>query len=367
MQSEYQYVASFHRAGQCSALTQVPLEVDWVPAKECVRLAGLRGGRGSQQTLSADDIVAEPIWHREAGEPYLAGLRIRLRTGSEQIVEELDDEYFVPAVAQAAARLVQAGALRNGEEFAYLVLAFRHEGSIPPTGGSADPEVEDAPVTLPIHAADFEKLLRTSTPLGINDPDDIPVFVPAAVLDEIVEHTRNTGPEEAGGILLGRMHRDPLDPQMLFFCVTAQVPGSRRAVGQGRFILSEELWKAADAAIRLRNKGEICAGWWHSHSAPAACADCPPPQREHCPLGDPNGFFSDADCALHRSAFPRAYNVGMVATHLDGEVWLAAFGWRKGRIVRRGLRVIGASRAYKPTGTCGCLVSGDVRNATPCK
>ena len=155
------------------------------------------------------------------------------------------------------------------------------------------------------------------------------------------------------------MHRDPLDSQMLFFEVTAQVPAVHGVAvsEQDRFAFPPEIWTAVQAAIRLRGRGEIRGGWWHSHPAFAFCEDCPPDRRAHCPWRDPNGFFSDADRVLHRGAFVRAYHVGLVATHIDGDVWLAGFGWRKGQIVRRGLRVIGARRGYEPGGARGCLVS----------
>lgn len=369
MHSEYQYVASIHRAGQRSALSQVPLDVDWGPAEECVRLAVLRHRCDPRQALSAGEVFAEPLWHREAGEPYLAGLRVGIQVDGEWITEELDSDYFLPAVLQAAGRLVESGALQDGQDFTFLVLAFFQEGKDRPPVGATDRDDGEAPPPWTIHATDFETLLRASTPLGLNDPDDMPVFVPAAVLDEIMEHTRSAGAAQTGGILIGRMHRDPLDSQMLFFEVTAQVPAVHGVAvsEQDRFAFPPEIWTAVQAAIRLRGRGEIRGGWWHSHPAFAFCEDCPPDRRAHCPWRDPNGFFSDADRVLHRGAFVRAYHVGLVATHIDGDVWLAGFGWRKGQIVRRGLRVIGARRGYEPGGARGCLVSGDMPNGTPCK
>lgn len=348
MYGDYRYVVTFHRPGRRSILAQAPLNVDWGPAEECVRLAALRRGHGPLQALPMGEVCIEPVWHKQKGQPCLAGVRAGIELDDEWIVEDLEVEYFLPAIAKAGARLIKSGGLRSDDEFHVQVNAFRRSIQDPDCNTPAAPNRERELCPIPVQPGDFEALLKTSSPLWMNDPGDVPVFVPAEVLDEIEQRTRSVCPAVTGGILIGQMRRDPLDAEMLFLTVTAQVPAPYRTATPDRFTFTPETWAAANSAVRIRGRGEICCGWWHCGTGSSFPSY--PPRREMGGLNDPYQFFGESACALHRLVFPRAFSIGLVATRIEDDVWMSCFGWRKGRILRRGLRILDACRAYEPRG-----------------
>jgi hypothetical protein len=52
-------------------------------------------------------------------------------------------------------------------------------------------------------------------------------------------------------------------------------------------------------------------------------------------------FFSAHDHALHRTVFPSAYSIALVANDVaTGDVTFSAFGWRDGLLEPRGFHVV---------------------------
>jgi hypothetical protein len=369
MQSEYRYIAGFRRPGDREPLAQAALNVDWRPAEECVRLAAFRRGAGLPAAMFAGRTAIEPIWDPQAGEPYLAGIRAGLELDGRHIGERLEVDYFASAAARSCAQLVRNGKLREKQEYRFVLYAFRQSARAAAASDESILTRKGALAALPVHQADFESLLSSSRGMGPLHPADIPAFVPARVLDELVDRTREAGAFKTGGILIGRVHRDPLDSETAFLTVTAQVPARACVEVLDETTFTPADWAAAAAAIRLRGQDEIYVGWWHSQPAYAFCEGCAPQRRESCPLQDPRGSFSNADCRLHRGAFPRAFSLALVATHTASGVWLGCFGWRKGRIVRRGLRLIDARKEYEPAGSAPAPAPapGDLWHGSPCK
>ncbi len=80
-------------------------------------------------------------------------------------------------------------------------------------------------------------------------------------------------------------------------------------------------------------------GWWHSHPVREWCKECPVERQQVCKMsGD---FFSAHDHALHRTVFPSAYSIAIVANDVaTGDVTFSAFGWRDGLLEARGFHVI---------------------------
>jgi hypothetical protein len=105
-----------------------------------------------------------------------------------------------------------------------------------------------------------------------------------------------------------------------------------------KLTFTPEAWAATDAAIRLRNQGEIHLGWWHSHPIRAWCQNCPAERQAVCRYNDE--FFSEHDAALHRAVFPRSYSVALVVNdRAAGDLTHSMFGWWMGQIAPRGFHV----------------------------
>ena len=82
-------------------------------------------------------------------------------------------------------------------------------------------------------------------------------------------------------------------------------------------------------------------GWWHSHPVREWCKDCAPERQQVCKMA--SDFFSAHDHALHRTVFPRAYSIALVANDaVMGDVTFSAFGWREGLLESRGFHIAGA-------------------------
>ena len=131
--------------------------------------------------------------------------------------------------------------------------------------------------------------------------------------------------------------------------MTAQIPAQHTEQELARLTFTPETWTAVDAALALRDGGEIQLGWWHSHPASHWCDACPPEKRQRCKTaGTPSGdFFSAHDVALHRAVFPRAYSIALVLSDGCGNagtpVW-RLFGWRYGMVMARGFHLMHAAR-----------------------
>jgi hypothetical protein len=122
------------------------------------------------------------------------------------------------------------------------------------------------------------------------------------------------------------------------------------------------------AAIDLRRAGEMMLGWWHSHPSFAFCnAECPAERRRVCALQKP--FLSNDDLVLHRTIFPKAYHIALLANNADAGLEFTLFGWSSGTVRARGFHIRGARRAPEKTTPelSNETSTGDHTHATPCK
>jgi len=119
--------------------------------------------------------------------------------------------------------------------------------------------------------------------------------------------------------------------------VTAQIPARHAQARETSFAFTEQSWSDAQAALELRDEGEIWTGWWHSH--PMFCRRCPAEARSSCAYATP--FFSRDDCHLHRTCFAPGWNVALLLSDLpERGLTPALFGWREGRVVPRGYHLM---------------------------
>jgi proteasome lid subunit RPN8/RPN11 len=254
---------------------------------------------------------------------------------------------YVASLARAASsRLIEQGKLEAGDRFQYVVCAYACEGRHAASGNEEPSRVAVRAVGQVLNASDRDMaaLLAGSWPCGPVEEDQMPVFVPQRIIEEAVELMAAAGDKETGGILIGHLRRDPVRRE-LFLEVTAQVQAQHAEHEPTRLTFTPETWTAADAALALRARGEIYAGWWHTHPAKHWCDDCPPEKRQRCKVSGlpPGDFFSAHDVALHRAVFPRAYSVALVIS--DGcedagrPTW-RLFGWRYGMLMARGFHVL---------------------------
>lgn len=354
----YQFVVELFSEDGRTSLGQFPVDVDWEPAREHLQLLALRRGTPS----GAADAVVEPAWSETPGEPHAVGARLR----DGDLVCEIPLAYFRPLAVEASSDLVEKKVLQSGEHFTFKL--FAHRRAHPARNGSGMAfTVRDATPPIPFVEGALADLQSASAPSGDTETGDVPVFIPQQVLAEAEAITREAGALETGGILIGRIHRDASLPE-LAVVVTAQIPVHHTEAKTTKLTFTAETWTAVRVALDLRKSGEIMLGWWHSHPSFAFCnAECPPERRKVCALQKP--FLSGDDLLLHRTVFPKAFHVALLANNADAGLDIALFGWSGGTVQRRGFHILGADRSNpEPANEFSTATStGDHAHATPCK
>jgi proteasome lid subunit RPN8/RPN11 len=313
-------------------LRRVPIDPDWEPAFETTRFDAMRRGH-LPPVLTANPGRIEPIWHGTLGAPYVSTFRAIIMTPSGQTTAEIPTAYLRPHTRQASAELVNAGQLTQGDLVRYLVCAYPVEPEPIAAGGYA---VEDVAQALDL----VDTPLRTLTDcaqLSDRQPgNDMPVFIDQAVLDDALALSRAAGSVEVGGVLVGRLHRDPALPE-IFIQVTALIPAPHTVAESAKVTFTAETWAAVDAAIALRRCGEIKVGWFHLH--PNWCRNCPEEKRVACALAEP--FFSADDVHLHRVCFSRAYHVALLVSDTPRRGLVPTlYGWQRGMVAERGFHTL---------------------------
>jgi len=342
-QVDYRFSLDFFREDG-SPVGQAPVNVDWEPAIEWAHFDGVRSGR-LPEVINVSPAAIEPLWDKRLGEPYVRCFRVVMPApDGAMFSRDIPTSYLFDLARAHSSTLVEQGKLRAGEFFKYRVCAFANrngkEVSLP--GFS----VEEIDQPLDLVTSSLGELVSESKLAGADlaQDRDLPVVIPQHVLDEVSVGTRAAGELETGGILVGKLHRDPSVPE-IFVEVTAQIRAWNAQAQHTKLTFTSETWDAVRAAIELRKQHEVMLGWWHSH--PDFCKNCPPEKRAACTYSRP--FFSSEDCALHRAVFGRAFNIGLLASYVaTGELTHTLFGWRQGVIVSRGFYVrAAASRANR--------------------
>lgn len=332
----YQYVIELFREDD-SPLGQASVKVDWGPAEEWARFQAMRQGLlGPNETGRVASI--EPLWLREAGEPHLEGFRVSIATGEGEVATDFATSYFKGLATQVSSHFIEKGRLQTGERFRFLAAAFRQE-SEKPNGSRFQFTTEEIAPTIAIRDSSLAEKVAVAVPHGAIYAGDVPVFVPQRVLDEAATLSRQAAAKETGGVLIGHLHRDSSVPDV-FVEVTAQIHARHTEADLTKLTFTSETWTEVQAAIDLRRNGEIMLGWWHSHPVREWCKDCAPERQQVCRMA--SDFFSAHDQALHRTVFPRAYSIALVANDVaTGDVTFSAFGWREGSLESRGFHIRG--------------------------
>lgn len=311
------------------------LNVDWEPAVECARFYSLRRGELPWADVGGA-ISILPLWDHSAGEPCCRGFRVAIaRADQSPCVSDFRNEYFRRLAAQAAGRFVESGLLAKGEVFRYVVVALEVEND-PAAAESSGLAVAERTPTLDLLESSLSAWQSQAKGVGFVDTDDMPLFCPQSVLDQVAEQTLAHRGKETGGVLIGRLHRDQSLPE-IFAEVTAQIPAEHTRGDAVKLTFTAETWVAVNAAIKLRNRSEIYLGYWHSHPVFEWCKSrgCSLEKQSVCKLA--KDFFSADDEALLRAVFPRGHSVALVAndTAFQG-LSFSWFGWREGAVHPRG-------------------------------
>jgi hypothetical protein len=290
------------------------------------------------------------VWHGRAGAPWVAGFRVSVPAGGEDpVVREVPTAYVRPFAHAASARLAEQGRLRAGDELRWVVSAFPIDAGVDAAEEPARPRdgftVEEVVEALAVGETPLAELFERAQLAGAGDPGaGVPVFVPRGVLDEIEALALAAGDVETGGVLIGRLHRDTgATPGDLFMEVTAQLPAEHAVSRATRLTFTPATWAAAAAALALRKRGELVAGWWHAHPAFCVVRGCPPERRRDCALS--RAFFSSEDVHLHATCFGAAHHVALLLSDgvSDARRW-TLYGWSHGMVAERDFHVLTSSQ-----------------------
>ena len=334
-------VVLFDQDGE--TLGSAAVEADWVPA---VEWASWRFRRKGELSLSNGCGAASilPQWNREMGEPYCSGVRVSFaRDGRSPCTSDFPVSYFRQAAAKVAALFVEKGKLKQAARFQYVVVALEKEAA----GVTASTRLQVEERITPLHLVDspLAAWQQRATPVGLIDDDDMPLFCPRHVLDQVAAQTLAERGRETGGVLVGRLHRDPGLPE-IFAEVTAQIPAEHARGDAVKLTFTPETWSAVDAAIKLRGRSEVYLGYWHSHPVFEWCKarECSLEKQRNCKLA--SGFFSADDQDVLRAVFPQGHNVALVANDTAfQDLTFSWFGWREGAVQPRGYYLMGDHHA----------------------
>ncbi|MEQ1858753.1 MAG: Mov34/MPN/PAD-1 family protein [Chthoniobacteraceae bacterium] len=337
MKTNHRFVIAL-QSTEGQSLGQFTIAPDWQPAEEAVSLAVLRGGAG-QLVPDGVRMSIEPVWGG-SGEPHVEGVRVA-HDGHAVTVPRA---YFRTLAKDLGAKLVEEKKVADGTKFTWELLAYREAAPAPvaplPFG------ITVVPVTLPFREVDLSEWLGRSTPDGETGDGNFPVFIEPQVLEEARACTLAATGVETGGVLIGHLLRDHATREIGLW-ITAQIPAQHAPATSAKLSFTPDTWVGVRAAIALRRRDELMIGTWHSHPAIAWCAKCPPERQRECGFRTP--FFSDDDVLLHRTAFFRAYCVGLVIAHAADGLRHGLFGWQAGLIEPRSFHITEPNHDHAPS------------------
>lgn len=319
-----------------AAIGELPVEVDWEPARQWVRHVALCRGDSIRGPGTAE---VHPVWHR-AGSPVMRAFRLSFETDQPpgEVSCEFLSTYFSGVARSLSGSLIEAGHLTAGDVFRYVALARPS----PPNGSQSRAArfvVEDVTPAPVLQERSLELQRLGAVAIGDADAKQVPAFAPRLVLEEITALAKRASPLETGGALVGHLSRDP-DTRIVFSVVTAQIPAEHTAASAVRLAFSSDTWSAMRQTIAERGQGEVMLGWWHSHPVREWCRQDQWPDHadDRCSLA--GGCFSEHDRAVHRTVFPGAHAIALVASDTsDADVTFSVFGWSLGVLQARGLFV----------------------------
>ncbi len=302
---------------------------DWAPAVEHTRFTALR-----RSLLPPDARVKgatiTPLWS-SLGTPYASGFRLLLQTDQGEFVHDFAREYFRSEAAILRSSIPEEEESGTRPPILWHLVA-RPDGDSWSVPGNHSDRIRCQPVR--IREGNLCALLRSSRSEGTIDQNDLPVFVPESICEEVAAASKQAAPMEIGGVLIGYLCRDSKSKE-LYALVTAQVPALGALGSEGELRFTPDTWAEVRAAITLRRRDEEWLAWNHSH--PSQCNTCAPEKQETCPVA--TALFSAQDRKLHRTVFSQAYQFALVANILREKVVFSMFGWREGCIRLRGFYV----------------------------
>ncbi len=321
-------------------LGTIAVKRDWEPAAEWTRLRFQRRGELALDANGSASVL--PLWEELLGEPYCCGYRVQItQPGGQAVASDFPITDFRDFANATASAFVEQKRLREGEVYTYMVVAHPTAPEAPDAGGL---QVTNASPRIPAGDASLDSFLVRATPHGAPDVLDIPVFVSSQVLEEAAAQTRACQGTETGGVLIGSLWRDRTAGE-IFAEVKAQIPAEHAAGTKVRLTFTPTTWTAAEAALRLRGRGEIYLGYWHSHPVREWCKTrtCTLEAQKVCRFA--KDFFSADDEAVMRAAFPRAYCVAIVANDTAfTDLTFSMFGNHQGMIRPRGFYILEEQR-----------------------
>jgi len=330
--SDFQYYAAFE-SSDGGHIGDARLDVDWIPALRWEEFE-----QGLLNDCMPDDRSAHPViepeWSPHFDRPYICGIKIRRAQKSDAVVS-FPLTYFSSAVIAASGELVASGRLSRCAQFNFKVFALADAQRQEPDSRINVVAVAERPAIghmemAPLVATAEAHVENAVVPgNGSSQPvaTAMRIFVNQQAIDEATELAQRADEIETGGIFVGNLCRD--SKGTLFCRVTAQIPAEHTTATRESLRFTPETWASVDRAIRLRGRGEISVGWWHSH--PFFCRQCLPQQRAVCPLSAPH--FSAADRDLHREVFQKPWSIALLLSFLGGErPRCDIFAWNHGQI-----------------------------------
>ncbi len=347
MGQAWEFVLAIYR-DDGTPVGQFDIDVDWVPADQWVRLLALR--RGVTPLHATGEV--QPL-RRKRGGPAMIGFRVCMQCegGGLPVCCEFGNTYFTRAARQLSALLRVQGRLAADERFMFVPLAYLRSESRPTERDAPRFRVTDATPPPVVRERTLPPSGIAVVELGETWTADVPMFVQGSVLDEIAALTRRAGGVETGGVLVGDLCRDRTQAEV-FGRITAQIPAEGAIATATSLSLSSDTWTAMRRALEARASDEQMLGWWHSHPVRHWCAadGCQRTGHDDCASAAP--IFSERDEMVHRTVFPAAHTVALVANEVsDTNVSFAVYGWRMGTLQRRGMHVVAA--AGWPCGSSG--------------
>jgi len=318
-------------------LGTVAVKRDWEPLYEFTRLHFLRRGELALDGDGGASVL--PVWDGSVGEPYCRGYRMEIaQPGRRPVALEFPNRHFRDFARTVASAFVEERRLAEGERFTYLVVAQQAPLEPRDDGGL---QIKSIASRTLIREGSLDGFLARATTHDAIDQGNLPVFVAAEVLEQARSQTRCQEGTETGGILIGSLWHDARSCE-IFAEITAQIPAEHTAGTAVKLTFTPQTWAAADAALRLRGRGETYLGYWHSHPVRAWCKakNCTLESQRVCRLA--RDFFSADDEAVMRAAFPRAWCVGIVANDTAfADVTFSMFGNLEGTMQARGFYILG--------------------------
>ena len=340
--TNYHYVIDFFR-DDGTAIAQVPVIADWMPALEWTHFDAVRHGQLPALTAVglASRGTVEPVWHPQSGEPHVSGWRVEIAAHGTRVERTIPSSYFRGFAQQASGDLIDKGVLKQGDIFRYLVTAFLRSSPSIAAPPAHELMVEEIEQPLALDDQSLEAFFTGSVAAGAQPLNgDMPVFVPAHVLDEAMALARAAGDVETGGVLVGKLHRDAGVPE-IFVEITAQIPALHTESASAKLTFTADTWAAARAAIELRKRDELMISWWHSHPDFCRLRQCPLARRKQCTAASP--FLSNEDVHLHATCFGRAYQTALLISDSTAEgLTCSLYGWRHGTVQPRGFHILEA-------------------------